>query len=228
MKQTWLATNPGGGGAFNSPVITTSGYWAVGSDLSGVYLSKDNGVSWSIIGSFGGLTATHIASMTAHPDAKLIIGTDSGIYTGTQDGTAIKQTFAGGYISALVVSANPKIVYAAWHPQWDALAPQLLRSEDAGESWRVASTTLSPDLRLVALRAHPVDENAVVVVSGIGRFNTGSAQAWLSNDAGSSWSQLAPEVGEVLDVTYGVDESNLNRMYLTTLRQNNTGFLYSS
>jgi hypothetical protein len=224
----WVATNPGGGGAFNSPVITKSGYWVVGSDLSGVYLSKNKGVSWSIIGAFRKLTATHVASMAAHPAGKLIIGTDNGIYTGLEDGTALQQTYVGGYISALVVSANPNILYAAYHPQWDALAPQLLRSDDAGQSWRVVSTTLPSNLRVVALRAHPVDENAVVVLSGEGRFNTGPAKAWLSGDSGVSWYQIASTLGEVMDVAYGVDPANLNRMYLTTFRNNDTGFLYRS
>jgi hypothetical protein len=39
----WKATNPGGGGAFNSPVMTLEGYWVVGSDLGGVYISKNSG-----------------------------------------------------------------------------------------------------------------------------------------------------------------------------------------
>ncbi len=228
LNAQWLATNPGGGGAFNSPVITASGYWAVGSDLSGVYLSKDEGLSWQIIGAAQGLTATHVAAMTAHPDGKLIIGTDNGIYTSLEDGTNLEHTATNGYISALAVSANPNIVYAALHPQWDALSPKLLRSSDAGQSWRVVSSNLPKNLRVVALRTHPVDENAVVVLSGQGRFNTGPAEAWLSNDSGASWFRLAADVGEVMDITYSVDPNNLNRMYVTTLRNNDTGFLYHS
>ncbi len=229
----WVSTNPGGGGAFNSPVITKSGYWAVGSDLSGVYLSKDKGVSWSIIGSTRKLTATHVASMAALSSnnlsaGKLIIGTDSGIFTGLEDGTGITKTYPDGYISALAVSANPNVVYAAYHPQYDALSPQLLRSDDAGASWRVVSTTLPANLRVVALRTHPVDEDAVVVLAGEGRFNTGPAQVWLSNDSGASWFRLAANLGDITDIAYGVDPINLNRMYLTTFRNNDTGFLYRS
>jgi hypothetical protein len=224
----WLATNPGGGGAFNSPVITKSGYWAVGSDLSGVYLSKNKGVSWSIIGSARKLTETHVASLLALPGGNLIIGSGNGIFTGLEDGAGLKKTYQDGYISALAASANPNVVYAAYHPQYNALSPKLLRSDDAGESWRVVSTTLPSNLRVVGLRTHPVDEDAVVVLAGEGRFNTGPAEAWLSGNSGTSWYRIAANVGEVMDVAYGVDGTNLNRMYLTTIRNNNTGFLYRS
>jgi hypothetical protein len=235
----WVATNPGGGGAFNSPVITKSGYWAVGSDLSGVYLSTNKGASWRVLGSYRGLTETHVASLLAHPAGKLIIGSGNGIYTGLENGTLIKKTYPDGYISALAVSANPNVVYAAWHPEYNLRSPRLLRSNDAGESWSFVSTTLPSYLRVVGLRTHPVDEDAVVVLAGEGRFNHNYPtdndpprpwyhQAWLSNDNGASWSRLGTNLGRVMDIAYGVDPSNLNRMYLTILRNNNTGSLYRS
>lgn len=235
----WVSTNPGGGGAFNSPVITTSGFWAVGSDLSGVYLSTNNGASWRILGSARGLTETHVASLLAHPSGKLIIGSGNGIFTGLENGTGIKKTYPNGYISALAVSANPNVVYAAWHPEYNLRSPRLLRSNDAGESWSVVSTTLPGYLRVVGLRTHPVDEDAVVVLAGEGRFNHNYPtendplrpwyhQAWLSNNSGTSWTRLGTNLGKVMDIVYGVDQSNLNRMYLTVLRNNNTGSLYRS
>jgi hypothetical protein len=241
---SWVATNPGGGGAFNSPVITKSGYWAVGSDLSGVYLSKNKGVSWTIIGAARGLTETHVASLLALPSnnqsaGKLIIGSGNGIYTGLEDGTLIKKTYPNGYISALAVSANPNVVYAAWHPEYNLRSPKVLRSNDAGESWNVVSTNLPSFLRVVGLRTHPVDEDAVVVLAGEGRFNHSHPgpndplrpwyhRAFLSNDGGASWTRLGGRLGRVMDITYGVDPSNLNRMYLTILRNNNAGSLYAS
>jgi hypothetical protein len=236
---SWVATNPGGGGAFNSPVVTKSGYWAVGSDLSGVYLSTNKGASWRVLGSYRGVTETHVASLLAHPSGKLIIGSGNGIFTGLENGTLIKKTFPNGYISALAASANPNVVYAAWHPEYDSRSPKLLRSNDAGETWSFVATALPSYLRVVGLRTHPVDEDAVVVLAGEGRFNKNYPtdndpprpwyhQVWLSNDSGASWTRLANSLGRVMDIAYGVDESNLNRMYLTILRNNSTGSLYRS
>jgi hypothetical protein len=225
----WVSTNPGGGGAFNSPVITShSGYWAVGSDLSGVYISKNSGASWQVLGAAHGLTATHIATLSAHPAGNLIIGTDNGIFMAREDGSGLRKTYSDGYISALVVSANPSVLYAARHPEYNALNPGLLRSNNGGESWLMVSQNLPVGLRVVALRAHPVDEDAVVVLSGRGRFATGPAQAWLSIDQGQTFWRIAAEVGDITDIAYGTDPQNLNAMWLTTYRAQNTGFLYSS
>ena len=225
----WVPTNPGGGGAFNSPIVTKpTGYWAVGSDLSGVYISKNSGASWQALGAANNLTATHIAALSAHPAGKLIIGTDSGIFVAREDGSGIRKSFPDGYISALVVSADPNVIYAARHPQYNALNPALLRSNNGGESWQLVSQNLPINLRVVGLRAHPVDADAVVVLSGKGRFATGPAQAWFSLNGGVTFWQIAAELGDIMDIAYGTNPQNLNGMWLTTYRNQNNGFLYAS
>jgi photosystem II stability/assembly factor-like uncharacterized protein len=223
----WKATNPGGGGAFNSPVITSEGYWAVGSDLGGVYLSKNSGASWVAIGGRNGLNATHIASMNTVP-GKLLIGTDGGIYTATSSGSSARRTFTDGYVAAMVVSADPAIVYAAIHPQWNALKPYIIRSNDAGETWTLTGSNLPANVRITGMRAHPVDPDGVWVISGEGRFNSGPKQAFFSTNGGQSFTRLDPQQGSLIDIAYAQDPSNLNLMYATTVLSNGTGQVFKS
>eukprot|EP00775_Hariotina_reticulata_P011445 gene11445-11591_t len=208
------------------------------SDLSGLYISKDNGNSWEIFGSVKGLTATHVAALAPHPAGKILVGTGDGIFLVDEECSCARQTYPVGYVSAIVVSdANPDVAYAALHPQYDALQPILLRSDDGGESWQPISNqttenALPDNLRVVALRVHPVDFDAVVVLSGVGRFAQGPKGAWLSIDGGRLFDRLLwqyPELqSQVMDVVYGADSSNLNKMYLTAFRNGGPGALLHS
>ena len=224
---SWKATNPGGGGAFNSPVITPEGYWAVGSDLGGVYISKNSGSSWYATGSRYGLNVTHIASMAAHPAGKLLIGTDGGLYVSTTSGTNARRVYGNGYVAAIVVSADPNTVYAAVHPQWNALNPYVIRSDDAGETWSTTGSNLPANLRVVGMRVHPVDPEGVWVISGEGRFNAGPKQAYFSTTGGQSFTRLDPQQGDLIDVAYAQDSNNLNLMYATTVL-NGVGQVFKS
>jgi hypothetical protein len=224
---SWKATNPGGGGAFNSPVITSEGYWAVASDLGGIYVSKNLGVSWYAIGSRNGLNVTHVSSMAAHPAGKLLIGTDSGLYTALSDGSSAHRTYGSGYIAALAVSADPNIVYAAVHPEYNARSPFIIRSIDAGETWATTGSNLPANLRITGMRVHPVDANAVWVIADEGRFNLDidpppafPKSAYFSTNGGQAFIRLDPNFGDLIDIAYAQDPNNLNLMYATTLNGN--------
>jgi hypothetical protein len=225
----WIPTNPGGGGAFNSPVLSLSSanhYWAVGSDLGGVYLTLNNGTSWSVLGSTNGLTATHIASMIAHPNGYLLIGTDTGLFISTKiirkKIPTIRQTYDTGYVSAIALSANSKVVYATVHPAYDQRQPYVLRSINGGKSWNTTKSNLPSNLRITGMRTHPVDSNAIWVIAGEGRFNVPGTnppsypkKAYLSIDGGQTFTRRDPMVGELVDMVYSYDVNNLNLMYAT-------------
>ncbi|MEN9502718.1 MAG: hypothetical protein RI964_2003 [Pseudomonadota bacterium] len=225
-QAAWQSTNPGGGGAMNSPVMTDEGYWVVGSDLGGIYVSKNQGTSWTAIGAAQGLTSTHIASLATHPN-KLLIGAEGGLYVGNTDGTAIKLKYPAGYVSAITVAADPNIIYAAVHPAWNKLSPVIIRSDDAGTTWRKVSTNLPANLFVLGMRAHPVDSQGIWVLTGSGRATTSPAQAWLSIDGGVTWTRRDTAQGNVVDITYAQDANNLNRMYMTT-ELNGVGRFYTS
>jgi hypothetical protein len=239
----WQPTNPGGGGAFNSPVIGPTGVWAVGSDLGGLWLSSDQGQSWRALGAAAGLTNTHVASLAFHPDGRLLIGTEHGIYTLDQAGQTVTQRWSQAnssvmcanslcYTSALLVSSDPQVVYAAIQPGYDALSPFLLRSNNGGTTWQqVGGSGLPANLRVVALRSHPTDPDTIIVVAGKGRWpiDTGPQQAWRSSNQGKDFTQLATALGNIYDVAYSYNPDNLNEIYLTTATQttNSMGWVNS-
>ncbi len=215
----WIATNPGGGGALNSPVITHEGYWAVGSDLGGVYWSDTKGAAWEVVGADRGLTATHVASLASHPAGTLLIGTDDGLFLGRSDGHSVSHVYPGGYIPAIAVSADPLVVYAARHETYDGAAPQLLGSTDAGRTWSKIDHNLPRAFRVLALRAHPTSPHTLWALSGEGRFATTPAQAWRSDDGGKTWQRRDPGEGEVVDLAYSAQENGTTRVILTTEHQ---------
>jgi hypothetical protein len=246
----WRPTNPGGGGAFNSPVLSVSKnnpFWAVGSDLGGVYLSLDIGISWTALGASFGLTATHVASMVAHPNGYLLVGTDSGLYMSTiivQNNTpTLTQVYTShdnnAYISAIGVSANDSVVYAAVHPNYNRREPYIIRSQNGGKSWSNTSSDLPKILRVTAIRTHPVDSEAIWVVAGEGRFNVPKKKeedpplpypkrAYYSDNGGVTFNRRDPMVGDLIDIVYAYDPTNLDRMYATSILSDKSGKFFIS
>jgi hypothetical protein len=221
LAASWASLGPGGGGAFNSPCITGN-TWVVGSDLGGAYISINKGASWRALGSAAGLRETHVASTVCLPDGHAVIGSGNGIYLMQPNGSSVRQVWAANYISAVMVTANPNILYAAAHAQYNSLEPFLLRSDNAGATWRrTGSINLPANLRVVALRSHPIDTDAVIVISGEGRFKPDLSvpvpqQAWVSINAGASFDRTDPNFGDVYDMIYSLNPQNLNEMFMTT------------
>ncbi|MEH6416070.1 WD40/YVTN/BNR-like repeat-containing protein [Pseudomonas sp. CGJS7] len=231
-QSSWKSSNPGGGGAFNSPVVTSEGYWAVGSDLGGLYVSTDSGASWSVVGATEGLAVTHVSAIASRP-GKLLIGTENGLFLGNSNGTGFSRKYPSGYIAAVAVSADPNIVYAAVHSGFDSLQPYLIRSTNGGESWSPTGSNLPANLRVTGMRTHPVDTNGVWVLSGRGRFPERTEDeipyhAYFSTNGGASFIRLDPQQGRVVDVAYALDPNNLNLMYASVVDANHTARLYKS
>jgi photosystem II stability/assembly factor-like uncharacterized protein len=223
----YRSTNPGGGGAFNSPVLcgsTSNGqsqYFIVGSDLGGLYVSQNRGKTWYAVGSEnGGLFATHISSL-ACTTSRLIVGTDDGIFVGNLNGMNMSHVSPGGYVSSLVVaSQDENVIYAGKQPTWDGKKPQIWTSLDHGQTFiQKAASGLPSAFRIVGMRTHPVDSDAVWVISGSGRFATTSpAMAYVSTDQGASFVRLDPKHGDVLDIAYTWNPENLNHVMVSTLK----------
>jgi hypothetical protein len=230
----WTLSNIGGGGAMNSPVIAPNGTWAVGTDLSGFALSNDQGASWRVVGAAQGLTATHVASLAVRPDTgQWVVGTDRGVFVASSDGATMSASSGldqFSYVGGIAIANNPSIVYAAVHPGFDQLAPQIYRSDDGGVSFS-ARGALDPTLRVVNLVASPANPDEVLAVTGESRFidSTPAAspsQVWRSTDGGTTWTQIDPGNGTVLSVAYDVAQSS--RMYITTATSFDKGGLYAS
>jgi len=83
-QHIWERSNPGGGGAVAMVGATSNGTILAASDLSGVYKTTNNGISWEVIGAEQGLTETNINCFGFHPtDGNIfLIGTGEGVYIG--------------------------------------------------------------------------------------------------------------------------------------------------
>ena len=220
---TWTTVGPGGGGAFNSPCLTDDA-WVVGSDLGGLWRSTDEGTTWTQLGAAAGLTQTHVSSTACLADGRVVVGTEAGIYlVDAAGGTATRATITDGsapYVAAVASAADHSVLYAVAHPAWDALDPEVLRSTDGGATWAAMTAGGLPrHRRVVALRTHPVDPDAVVAVTGPSRFRpagtSGPRQTWISTDGGDAFTRLDPDQGPVLDVTYP-DPAQPNTLLLTS------------
>jgi len=106
-QHTWVGTNPGGGGAIAMVGATANGTILAASDLSGIYKTTNNGVSWEVIGSEQGLLETNINCFGFHPtDGNIfLIGTGIGVYK-TIDG--------GNTVYPVTVETSPNLGLGMW------------------------------------------------------------------------------------------------------------------
>ena len=214
----WQRANPGGGGAFTAVAAGPTGIILAASDLSGAYRSLDGGQTWDVIGSFRGLTSTHIVGVGFDPsDPEIIfLGVEGGIFRSANGGETFSQVLADGYVSAVAVSpANPQIVYAAWHSAWNVSDGRIYQSADNGQSWQpVSGPTLPGSLSILKLQLDPGDPETLYLLAGEARFTCGPAVAYRSVDGGATWAQIGGGLGQIMDLA--LDETAPNTIFLTT------------
>jgi hypothetical protein len=138
----WININ--GGGAFTSIGAGPTGIILAGSDLGGACRSKDRGRTWDVIGWFRGMPVPHVTIVAFDPrDGNVMyIGTEAGIYRSGDSGDRFAQVLPSGYIGAIAAApGNPSIVYAGWHPRFNATEAIVYKSTDRGQSWKSVSSS---------------------------------------------------------------------------------------
>lgn len=214
----WININPGGGGAFTSIGAGPTGIILAGSDLSGAYRSKDRGRTWDVIGAFRGMPVPHVTIVAFDPrdGSVMYLGTEAGIYRSGDSGDRFAQVLPGGYIGAIAAApGNPAIVYAGWHPSFNATGATVYKSTDRGQSWKSVGRNMPDSLRVLKLLVDPSNPDRVYLLSNKDRFFTEARNAlYRSVDGGVHWNRLAETLGDICDVA--LDPGNPQTFYLTT------------
>lgn len=211
-QHSWTRTNPGGGGSTSMMGATANGTaLVIGTDLSGVYLSVDNGKRWNPLGANNGLTSTDASALGFHPtnENTFFVGTGSGVYrTNTGGGTFEKvlpnaaNPYPVEFIESIVVSkSSPNIVYVAQHRWGEGIPGSVYKSADGGSNWRLlASVGIAEDLNIVKLLVHPADANVIYGLTGRSRFRCSAAHLYRSVDGGNNWTRIGASLGDILDM----------------------------
>ena len=201
----------------------------VGVEAPGIFESRDNGETWSLLSTLSGQPASDVWDDPANqPPGHLGISgfvTDAGdsdnFFTIVQ-GIGAFQTEDGGSswtprnkglrrdwpsewedvgfcVHKLVRSADPQRMYQQNHVG-------MHRSDDAGQSWTEITEGLPGDFGFAAA-VHPHDKETFYVIpvdGGHGRtMHEGKATVWRTRDAGSSWQPLRKGLPQV-DAHLGV------------------------
>ena len=231
VQAGWQPINVGGGGWFERISIGADGRVYAASDLSGIYVSADQGAHWSILGPAQGMYSTHVAGFGMHPTdgQRVFVGTEEGIYKTTDGGLSFTHPLSSGYIETLAV-ANDNVAYAAFHSQYDTADGQVYKTTDGGDSWFQASTDLPvANLRLIQLKVDPNNPNRLYAQSGAGRFASGQNALFRSEDGGITWQKLLLPTGNTIQ-DFAPDPNLPNRLWVTTADTDSAqfGHLYRS
>ncbi|NPA33901.1 MAG: hypothetical protein GXO48_03110 [Chlorobi bacterium] len=214
----WIRSNPGGGGVFNTGKILPNGSVWIASDLSGAYVSYDNGKSWVIRGASHGLTETHISAIGFIPgDSNIVlIGTESGIFKSKDGGETFYSIHRGGYITDIAFSQTDESTgYASSQQNFNLPNATILKTTDGGDTW-VSVGNLPDSLWILKIVVHPLSADTVFVLTGMGRWTCKAAKVFRSEDGGISWHDITATLGsEIMDIAFSPDSPYL--FYLTTM-----------
>ncbi|HBK72291.1 MAG TPA: hypothetical protein DDZ39_11670 [Flavobacteriaceae bacterium] len=198
-QHQWTRTNPGGGGAIAMVGATADGTIVTASDLSGVYVSSNNGASWKVVGSVQGLKETHISSLGFHPkDGKtFIIGTGIGAYKTKDGGNTVypAQIELGanglGYIESIGMAiSDANVGYLAHYEDW-LQKMSFLKTTDAGDNWKIVTTTGIPNnARIVKILVDENNAEIVYALTGRARFGCSEPNLYRSINGGITWTRI--------------------------------------
>ena len=240
----WIRTSPGAGGAFSMIGATASGMLVAGSDLSGVYISKDKGNSWKALGENSGLLDTSVQVLGFDPSHgnTFYVGTTSGIFRTTDGGIHFSSitpdtTFPkdnGMLIESIATSKNK--IYITYHTWTNKNSPSQVSvgtiANNGDISWRVLPSFGMSPLQIIKLLVNPLDPTIVYALSGNSRYGCTPARAYKLQYRGgvaSSWVDISTDIisrertrhSVDVNTTIGIldiemDESNKNGYYLST------------
>lgn len=229
-QHDWTRTNPGGGGATSMILSTASGDLIAGSDLSGVYKSVDDGLSWTVLGAVQGLNRTHITALAVdYTDGNTFFaGTGDGIFKTSDGGTSfthagIQVTGGLGYVESIEMSPSNAMVGYAAHHEWWGVNLSFLRTANGGDLWNIVSTSGIPsNATITKMIVDQNDENIVYALTGKSRYRCSEARLYKSINGGTNWTQIAVNEGDILDFDLHPTDNSI--VFVSTFEANNCSF----
>jgi photosystem II stability/assembly factor-like uncharacterized protein len=200
---SWTSVGPGGGGWIQAIACDRRNPQTLylGCDVGGFYVSRDGGLSWRIQNE--GLNNYFVECIAVHPTDSniLLLGMEGGIFKSTDQGKSWAWKRRGfppperyaysAPIGALCFDpSRPEVLYAGiGRPRWGKDGKgQIYKSEDCGETWKLAT------------REGVLDPRAVVgdlEVSSDGAYVLAATDRGLyrSDDGGKTWSASSQGLG---------------------------------
>lgn len=203
-----------------------------GSEPAALHRSKDGGESWEECRAFGavpesaqwgfhGNRKSHVRELRFAPGNRelLYAGIEVGGIVRSRDGGSTWEQLGGTDpdIHTIHVSdSRPETVYAA-----TANGPY--RSDDGGDTWTHINSGLARRYS-VPVSVAPGDHRRVFASVSDNPGRRSGAHAYMSTDAGESWSQLDLGADDDMVIAYAWDHQDANRVYAGT----DSGKLYVS
>ncbi len=233
----WVRTNPGGGGAFLASAAGPDGTIVVGSDLSGAYMSKDRGKTWSVIGPLNNMDQTHVSEVRFDPTAAgtIFLGTNEGIFRSTNGGDTFAHVlqrpivpgetylYAAAYVTEIrLAPSDSSVVYAAVHLKesfGSGAAPfdgYVYRSDDNGVNWtRINDSSLPITSDIVKLEVDPQNSAKLYALTGKVRSvdNVTGGSLYVSTNSGVNWAPFETSKEPIMDLA--IDPTDADVVYLT-------------
>jgi hypothetical protein len=170
----WVQTTlPGFNGTSHALLVSGTNLFA-GTDSGGVFLSTNNGTSWTAVNTGIGLTDRYVWAMIA-TSYNVLVGTSGATYVSTNNGANWTSTSGSGGVSAFAMSVSNLVstnVFAG-------TGGGVFLSTNNGVVWKLVKTGLTTtDVRALALS----DTNIFAGTLGGGVF--------LSTNNGSKWTAV--------------------------------------
>ena len=203
-----------------------------GAEPAALYRSEDGGESWEECKAFSGIPES--ASWGFHGDRKSHVrelrfspGDQDVLYAGIEVGGIVRSRDGGSTWEQLsgtdpdihtihVSESSPEIVYTA-----TANGPY--RSDDGGDTWTHINVGLARRYS-VPVSVSPTDHRRVFASVSDNPGRRSGAHAYMSTDAGESWTQLDIGADDDMVIAYAWDPQDESRVYAGT----DSGKLYVS
>ena len=169
-------------------------------EISGVYRTRDNGLTWERLNEGLRSPDTHNLVIFDEPAGlpekrRLLCSTEEGLHKSTDNGKTwhyidVPQA-PWVYFRCIRKRADDSgVVFLCVGDRPSGEASLLLRSRDFGETWEKIDLPVEPNTTLWWITTNPADPNLIFA-------NTIFGQVFRSTDGGETWEKMRRELGEV-------------------------------